>query len=1105
MNDAHHPYPAEEHRRFAAETRRGAVAVANILERWLDIRTVLDLGCGTGIWLSVLRDGGRRQVFGVDSEAIDPADLAVDPDLILTADLGKKLDLHRRYDLVVCLEVAEHIDAQYADVVVENCTRHADLILFSAALPGQQGLDHVNEQLPQYWAERFQRRGYVALDLIRPLIWDDPQVPVWYRQNVLLFAKDGSPYLEALRARPDMASSGPLAVAHPDYMRWFSTQAQTSTATAERSHKELAKAQHDLGVEKSAHDAARRAHDVVYTELTRLQHDLGVEKSAHDAARRAHDRVHAELTQLRYDLGAERSAHDAARRAHERIQAELTQLQNDLSLEKSAHDTVRRAHDGVFAEFSRARGEIAWLQGEPARLQAEIVRLQWERSVILGSTSWRAMEPLRRLARVMPRYRRQRLRRLAGSLIPTRWRAIALGDHAADQHHLARPPVPPALVDEAPTSPLVTLDQAPVGVGVPRRRIMFVSGEAHTPGHIYRVMRQVEAAAYLGMAASWMSIQQIWERGEEISNADVVIIWRAGDSPMMAEIFSRTRTTRAKVLFDIDDLMFKPELATISTIDGIRSLGVDAASVAEMFQSIREVAAHADACICTTDELAYQMKELNPNTFVLPNGFDTMVLKTSRLAVRRRGRDSDGLVRLGYAAGTRTHQADFRVAADAVGRLLRQRPQCRLVLFRDPAHETPIMDPTEFPALAGLDHQIEWRDAVSLWDLPNELARFDINLVPLEVDNPFCEAKSELKYFEAALVEVCTIASPTGPMRRAIHDGETGCLVESADAWYAAMLDLVDNPALRQRLAHRAYLDVLWQFGPQRRTSILSSILQQTEGAERGAVAFELDLRRGAGAARPEFDIPEAEQIFISDQGQSAEVTVVVPVYNYARYVVEALDSVLHQTLVPLDLIVVDDASTDDSPAIIDDWVGRHTNRFNRLVVMRNRRNAGLARARNVGFDQAETPFVLPLDADNRLRSECCAKCLEALRMSRAAFAYPYLQCFGSADHLTGTAPFSAARLATGNYIDAMALIAKWAWAAVGGYAHIPYGWEDYDFWCRCVEHGFWGQQVPETLAEYRLHSTSMLHTQTDIPENKVRVIEQLKARHPWLSIPNNG
>jgi hypothetical protein len=525
-----------------------------------------------------------------------------------------------------------------------------------------------------------------------------------------------------------------------------------------------------------------------------------------------------------------------------------------------------------------------------------------------------------------------------------------------------------------------------------------------------------------------------------------------------------------------------------------------------MFQRIQVAAMQADACICTTEELAHQMREFNPTTFVLPNGFDATVLRASRGAVRRRGCDQDGLVRLGYATGTRTHQADFRVAVDAIGRILRQRPQCRLVLFLDPAYQTPIVDPAEFTALAGLDGQIEWRDAVPLGDLPKELARFDINLAPLEVGNPFCEAKSELKYFEAALVEVCTIASPSAPMRRVIHDGETGRLAASTDAWYAAMLELVDDPALRRRLAHRAYLEVLWQFGPQRRMAALSSILQQMDSAERGAFAFELDVRRRATAVRPEFEIPESEQIFVSDKDESADVTVVIPVYNYAHYVIEALESVLVQTLTPLDLVVVDDESTDDSLAVVEGWARQHASRFNRLVVMRNRRNSGLGRTRNAGVDAAETPYILPLDADNRLRPDCCAKCLEVLRASRAAFAYPSLQCFGDGDHVTGTDPFLAIRFAAGNYIDAMALVAKWAWAAVGGYANIiPNGWEDYEFWCRCVEQGFWGLRVPEILAEYRLHGGSMLHTLTDIPANKLRVIEQFRARYPWASIPYNG
>ena len=84
------------------------------------------------------------------------------------------------------------------------------------------------------------------------------------------------------------------------------------------------------------------------------------------------------------------------------------------------------------------------------------------------------------------------------------------------------------------------------------------------------------------------------------------------------------------------------------------------------------------------------------------------------------------------------------------------------------------MHPTEFPVLAACMHQIEWRDMVPLDRLPNEIARFDINLIPLEIGNPFCEAKSELKFFEAALVEVCTIASRTGPMQRTISTGRLG-------------------------------------------------------------------------------------------------------------------------------------------------------------------------------------------------------------------------------------------------------------------------------------------------------------------------------------------
>ena len=310
------------------------------------------------------------------------------------------------------------------------------------------------------------------------------------------------------------------------------------------------------------------------------------------------------------------------------------------------------------------------------------------------------------------------------------------------------------------------------------------------------------------------------------------------------------------------------------------------------------------------------------------------------------------------------------------------------MLFRDASSLEPVVNPAEFEALLMHAHQIEWRDMVPLDRLPSELVRFDINLVPLETGNPFCEAKSELKYFEAAPVQTCTIASRTGPLQRAVRDGITGRLADGPDTRYQALNELVQDGKLRQRLGNAAYLDVLWRFGPQRREELFQSLLGQLAGGAAGARAFELELRHSARPAA-EFDIPETEVMFIADAGLAAEVSVVIPLYNYAHYVEEALESVRLQSIEVLDLIVVDDCSTDHSLQVALDWADRNVDRLNRILVGRNAGNAGLARSRNVGFNLAETPFVLPLDADNRLLPACCARLLDALRGNRAAFAYP--------------------------------------------------------------------------------------------------------------------
>ena len=280
-----------------------------------------------------------------------------------------------------------------------------------------------------------------------------------------------------------------------------------------------------------------------------------------------------------------------------------------------------------------------------------------------------------------------------------------------------------------------------------RRRILLISGESHTPGHVYRVLRLAKALETCGETVAWLRLEDCEDHREEVSQATIIFIWRVPFSAMMSGLIESARAAGAKVIFDLDDLMLKPELARIDIIDGIRSQGFNADETARLFGRIQKLMLQADTCTCTTNELADHIREYQMIAYVLPNGFDDAAHLASRLAVRyRRIAAEEPVIRIGYASGSRTHQRDFGQTANAIARLLQERPSYRLVLFRDQISFEPVLDPGEFPNLRCSAHQIEWREIVPLSRLPQEIARFDINLVPLELGNPFCEAKSELKY-----------------------------------------------------------------------------------------------------------------------------------------------------------------------------------------------------------------------------------------------------------------------------------------------------------------------------------------------------------------------
>lgn len=220
----------------------------------------------------------------------------------------------------------------------------------------------------------------------------------------------------------------------------------------------------------------------------------------------------------------------------------------------------------------------------------------------------------------------------------------------------------------------------------------------------------------------------------------------------------------------------------------------------------------------------------------------------------------------------------------------------------------------------------------------------------------------------------------------------------------------------------------------------------------------------------------------------AAPVTVAISLYNYRDEIIPCLESVKSQTLRALDLIVVDDCSTDDSLSVVNDWIAKNENRFRDALVIRHKSNRGLPFARNSAFARARTEFVFVLDADNLLYPRCLERLLVALSQCDASFAYCLLEKFGEAIGIGNTKPWNPIALQHGNFIDAMVLQRKSVWEDVAGYAiDMPaMGWEDFDLWFRIARAGGWGVQVPEILARYRVRHRSMLHTITNPSADKL-------------------
>lgn len=253
---------------------------------------------------------------------------------------------------------------------------------------------------------------------------------------------------------------------------------------------------------------------------------------------------------------------------------------------------------------------------------------------------------------------------------------------------------------------------------------------------------------------------------------------------------------------------------------------------------------------------------------------------------------------------------------------------------------------------------------------------------------------------------------------------------------------------------------------------------------------------------------PEAIPVWIQERDRPVHAAICVSLHNYADRILAALDSCAAQTEDALELLIIDDASEDNGVNVVRNWLDRHASRFVDARLLRHSSNSGLAAARNSAFKAARSEWCFVLDADNLLKRDAVKHCLRIAHecSDSIAVVHPLVVLRQEWHHyrqpessLLTRISWQQQSLLHGNLIDAMALIRKSAWESVGGYTHIPGGWEDFDFWCKLIEAGYGGVLCPQKLAVYNRHQASMQATQTIRGERRLKRV--MMARHPWLKL----
>jgi glycosyltransferase involved in cell wall biosynthesis len=320
----------------------------------------------------------------------------------------------------------------------------------------------------------------------------------------------------------------------------------------------------------------------------------------------------------------------------------------------------------------------------------------------------------------------------------------------------------------------------------------------------YRAHNLIEGLPLAGLEGTFVAEEEIHSQLSTILSHDLIVLVRRISADTITTLIGLARRRGLPIVFDIDDYIFDPwVMPYVEALHG----PLERANGLRLMDKLGACLDQCEYFTGSTPYLAERAAALGKESFVIHNGFNSTQLLLSQTARDERGLRQGGQgTRIGYFSGTRTHQADFRVAYPALMRLLREDRSIRLVIVGQ-------LDVGVFPGLALFMDQIDLLPMCHWNQLPEVIASVDINIIPLDL-TPFNEGKSNLKYYEAGLVEVPSVASPTGILRDSITHGHNGLLARTTEEWYNGLKELVARPELRRQMGRNAYEQVMQTYTP---------------------------------------------------------------------------------------------------------------------------------------------------------------------------------------------------------------------------------------------------------------------------------------------------